>query len=396
MTERKLEELTLEDKTIAERPILLPDHPYLASLKDFGADELIAAGIDIVATGIAGTLIEGPARFAVLPFVGPVLEKGAFFIRHAINAQRVYETTPENLRQKRMFYFKQGIKHGSANLMKDLMVHDPIYSIGVASGLCALPNVPPFILSSLSYIIGVAAVAGIDVIRNEKGYKRFKRGLERKGFTTEKYWESRFMIRGDKNPLEVMEQLAEEFQLTARGGSLFEDTYVENRLPSFNGRTGKLRLRSRARREYEKGINKWGEDKDYIHTLQVAYSRARNNCKNHLEQFNYFPVEKTKICFFLPQKNERIEDLEGEARKVAESYAAPERHYRKVSFERILFNSPELAICTDVVHAKRPYYLVELKTHDNLNLLQKAMRHIMLECPVVAVQTTHGKGDLFF
>jgi hypothetical protein len=397
MTEYKhpLEQVLLADKKIVEQPILLPENPFITSLKDFGLDELLCAGVDLIATGLTGLAIQGPARLAVLPLIGPVLEKGIFFARHARNANRTYKTTPEQVRQTKSFYFKQGIKHGSVNLFKDLTIHDPIYSLGVFAGLQYLPDVPPLVLSLTSYVIGILTVAGIDVVNGERKFKKLKKSLAQQGFSYEKYWESRFLIRADKDPEEVMEKLSEEFGLTLRGSSKFQDIYLQNTLPDFNGRTGKLRLRSRGRREHEKENAKWGPDAEAIHTLQVVYSRARENGNKH-EQFNYFPVEKTKMCCFLPSRTKTLEEIpEQVTRDFARKLSAPEPHYGEVVFERNLTNSEELAVCTDKVRAEKPCYLLELKVFDNLNLLQQAMRYVMLECPIVALQTTRGKGDIF-
>jgi hypothetical protein len=396
MTHTSLDEILLIDKKLAEKPIQLPDHPIVTTLKDFGVDELLAAGVDIVATGIAGSMIKGPARMAVLPFVGPVLEKGIFLARHAYDAQKIYKTTPEHLRQSRRFYFKEGLKHGSVNLLKDVTIHDPIYSLGVLAGLYFLPDVPPFILSSLSYAIGVVAVAGIDVAKNEFKFKKFKNNLVKEKFYSETYWESRFMIRGDKRPQEVMDQLSREFNLTPRGAATFEDTYMQNVLPNFNGRSGKIRFRARGRREHEKDSPQWGPNSEAINTLQIIYSRAKSNGKkNGLDQFNYYPIEKTKLCLVLEEPATSMETSPDDAKKIVGPYVAPEPHYRRVLFERSLWDSKDIAICTDTVRTQKPYYLLELKVFEDMDLLQQVMRYVMLECPVVALQTTQGKGDLF-
>ncbi|VVB79518.1 Uncharacterised protein [uncultured archaeon] len=395
--EIQLENMPMADKKLADKPIALPDHPIVSSLKDFGFDELLAAGIDVIGTGIAAHLIKGSARMAVLPFVGPVLEKGMFLARHAWDAQKIYKTTPEHLRQTRRFYFKEGLKHGAANLTKDVLIHDPIYSLGVLGGLYFFPEVPPVMLSSLSYIIGVASVVGIDYYRGERKFKKFKQDLEGRGFSEDTFWESRFMIRGDNPPTKVLEQIAGEFGLNPRGASLFEDVYVQNTLGNFNGRSGKLRMRSRERREHEKeGDLKWGSDPDRINTLQIVYSRARGNSRTGQEQFNYFPIQKTKMCFFLDKPVSSLDELgDSPAREILEKYSAPDPHYQRVRFTRDLCDSPELAVCADSVRTKKPYYFIELKVFKDMNLMQQAMRYVMLECPVVALQTTHGKGDLF-
>jgi hypothetical protein len=397
MVRESLDELVLLDKRIAERPISLPDHPFIAELKDFGMDELYCAGIDVVATGIAGAMIHGAARMAVLPFVGPVLEKGAFFVRHAYDANKIYNTTPKNLRQSRSFYFKEGVKHGFSNLAKDICIHDPIYASMVAGGLYFLPDVPPFLLSFSSYVIGVLAVVGLDVANKEHKFRKLKKTLSQNGFFDETYWESRFFIRSDKHPEQVMEMMSKEFGLAPKGAAKFHDVYIQNVIPALNGRAGKLRLRTRDRREFERGDYRWGQDSEKIHTLQLVYSRAKNNSKNnHIDQFNYYPVEKTKICYMLDKPAFSIDQLTHETPKsVAQQYVAPEPHYRSVLFERSLYNSDQLAVCTDAVQFGKPCYLLELKVYNDTKLLQQAMRYVMLECPIVALQTTHSKCDMF-
>jgi hypothetical protein len=396
MTNNSLEEITLLDKRIAEQPIRLPENPLITELKDFGADELLAAGVDVISTGIAGHFIKGSTRMMVLPLIGPVLEKGAFLARHLYQANKIFNTTPENVRQTKRFYFIEGVKHGSTNLMKDILIHDPMYCGGVAAGLYFLPDVPPLLLSFTSYALGVMVVAGLNVINNERKFKKIKNNLSEKGFYGETYWESRFFIRTDKNQETALEALSKEFNLVLRGKSKFHDVYMQDTLPNLNGRSGKLRLRTRDRRAHEMEETRWGPDKKAIHTLQLIYSKAINNQKkNNPDQFNYFPVQKTKLCYMLDGPTFRIEDLPTTPCEIAKKFSAPKPHYRDIIFERTLCDGPELAVCTDTVQANRPYYLLELKIYKDTKLLEQAMRFVMLECPVVARQTTQSKRDLF-
>jgi hypothetical protein len=367
------------DKKLINQPIVTPDNPYIASLKDFGADELLAGGVDIGSTALVAHLASGPFRNAFLPFVGPVVEKGIFFVRHLHQARELYKTVPKSVRQPFSFYLKQGLRDGSDNLLKDLMFHDPMYIAFMASGLEAFPDTPPFLLSMASYVTAVLAVAGIDVAKNEIRYRMKKRDLEKMGFQSEKYYESRFFVGSEKKPAEVMESFMKEFGLNNVVTNHYKDIYFESKLPSFNGRKPKTRIRSRD-----------NSDQGKLNSLQIVYSRARENNQG-LDQVRYFITEKEKIYKILNEPIETITEAPKEIKPFLEKAVAPNPHYSALNFTRTCCNNEQLSMCTDNVAHRRPFYLIELKSWKNEELMKQAMRYLMVECPIVSIQTTHGK-----
>jgi hypothetical protein len=66
-----------------------------------------------------------------------------------------------------------------------------------------------------------------------------------------------------------------------------------------------------------------------------------------------------------------------------------------VFFERTTIRNHNLIICIDKIEKGKPYYIVELKVQKDKKLLREAMRYLMVECPIAAVQTTQGKSELF-
>ena len=63
-----------------------------------------------------------------------------------------------------------------------------------------------------------------------------------------------------------------------------------------------------------------------------------------------------------------------------------------VKFTRMFVNSKDLLVSADKVQARKPFYVLEIKSHKNKKLLIEVMRFVMRELPVM--QTTYGKADL--
>lgn len=390
-----LEEIALLDKTCAESPILLPQHPYVVALKDFGLDELIAGGVDALSTTMFSFFLDEQYKKAVLPFVGPVLEKVGFFPAHFWQARKLYRTLPEEKREKFSFYYRKALKDGAGNLTKDVLVHDPIYISMMLGGLEWFPFIPPGVLSGLSYVTGIALVAGIDVARQELGFNRTKKELKKAGFENEKYLESRFYVRADKDPNEIVDLFVKKFGLSSPQTLKYSDTYYPSDLPSFSGRTGKLRIRSRQRRPEETKQLGYNEDSQSVNSIQIVYTRAREE-KKGVDQCRYFPVSKDKFYFVLPNDiPTSIETVQDEQiRRLLSGYVSNKKQTKSIEFERTIANNGELAVCTDKIQVDRPFYVVELKVYKDTTLLQQAMRYMMVECPLAAVQTTHSKSRL--
>jgi hypothetical protein len=385
--------MSLESKLV-ERPIDLPDHPYIAALKDFGLDELLAGASDAVTTSIASRLVCESLKPVILPFTGPVLEKVAFFPLHFHEAWKIYRTMPEDKRQSLGYYFKNALKDGSGNLLKDIMIHDPIY-IGMMYLGLSQTDVHPGILSLMSYITGILLVAAIDVGKNELLFARKRKQLAKVGFKDEFYYEARFLISSSMDPLDTLGVFNKEFHLNSIGTIQYTDRYFETTLPSYSGRKPKLRLRTRRNRNCIEQVS-WSPDASSVSTVQIVYTRAHEN-KKRLDQCRYFPAEKHKFFYRLSEPIMSLEDIpDTQLRAALLRCQPPQPHYSDISFERTIAGNSDIAICADTVIQDRPYYVVELKAYPHARReLLRAMRYIMVECPLAVHQTTQGKFDLF-
>jgi hypothetical protein len=385
------------DPKSADKPIDLPDKPFIAKIKDFGSDEVLAAGVDPISTTVMDAVLSRSLKQYVLPFVGPITEKIMFFPRHIWSTRKIYVETPKDRRRKFSYYLKDGLKHGYSNLMKDIMYHDPIYVLIMWFGLL-YTTIAPGILSVASYVIGILAAAGIDVGKDEIKHKMYKKDLKNNGFIEEQYYESRFYIFTRKNPDEVIAKMSKKFGLHERSTIRYNDEYYFHKLPQYSGRIARFRLRSRDRRGFEKDNTLWGENDKKVNTLQVTFTTAQEH-KKDIDQCRYFPSKKEKLYMLLPHdvKNLRasINSFDESTRKIIRQMLGSEATpYSRISFERTVVSNNELALCVDKVRAKELVYIVELKVYKDTNLLKQAMRYLMVECPIAALQTTRGKSDL--
>lgn len=366
--------------SLSQEPIKVPGSPFWNVFKRFGRDEAIAMLVNVAGTAVAGFFT---ASAVILSFTGPVIEKAGFFPGHFKEALGVYKTTPVAERKPIAFYFKKALKGGSKSLLEDVLVHDPFYIALMFLGLKIYSESPVWLLAFASFLIAVLIVAFGEVMVTEMSYFALKQRLKKKGFGIEKYYESRFLISSKEDPVTALKLIAEAFNLAEERGWTYVDTYFENKLSGYSGRTPKIRLRERVS----------GDDK--IRTAQIIYTRAYEMGKGKVDQYRYFPIAKEKIYFMLeqdmPKSMDEIKDsrARGFMKKSIEK-AEP----RVVKFERILARSPELLVSVDKVHGKDPFFLLEVKTHRHVKLLKEAMRYVMQELPVI--HTTQGKTEIVF
>ncbi len=392
------EEISLLEKKLAEEPIIIPGSPYWEVFKRFGRDESIAMVINVLGTGIISKLVDskwiktlaGPVsrrtKDIIVSTSGPVIEKVGFFPAHITEAYNIWHTTPKTERDALTTYFRRAVKGGTKSLIEDIIVHDPLYVGLMYAGLKAYPETPAWMLSTVSFVAAVFAVAGLEVGVTEAAYHNYKRSLKKAGFGTESYLESRFYIRADKNPIEVLEKMVKEFKLGSPKKWSYHDRYFKNQLPVYSGRIPKVRLRHRhCEGPYEE-----------MQSAQIIYTKASEMSRRQLGQYRYFPTKKDKVYFILEQPMPTtIDGIENhKARRILER-AQSNGDYHDIRFDRTVAYDPEtLLVSADHIKCRkrRPFYVVELKVRTEKNLLKEAMRYVMREFPVV--QTTHSKLDL--
>lgn len=392
--------MSLLEKKLAEEAIVLPGSPFWNVFKRFGRDEAIAmminvlgtAGLDYLLKNDILSTVAGPisrrTKDVLLSATGPIVEKSGFFPMHFKEAWGEYKSTPAKQRDGLATYFKRAVKHGSKSLLQDILVHDPLYVGMMYSGMNMYPETPAWMLSTLSFIGAVFAVAGIEVGLTELAYWKYKRELKKAGFGVESYFESKFFVRADKQPNELLEAVAEKFGLGNMHTMEYHDRYFRNKLPEYSGRIPKLRLRKRGH-----GL---GYDTP-MQTAQIVYTRADEMSSEKIEQHRYFPQKKDKIYFVLNQEMpENLENVKDDKARRILLRAKEGDEFCDVKFNRsVAYNLDKLCIATDEVVGERPFYLVELKAYPNKKgLLKEAMRYVMREFPVVVEQTTYGKFEL--
>lgn len=389
----ELENLVTLDEDAFKNPIVMPGNVYIEALKDFGSDEALAGLVDLFGTSLANALLDPSIKNYVLPFVGPVTEKFMFFPLHLLKARKIYKTMPPSKRDTFMNYFKQAVSDGSENLFFDLTVHDPIYISAMGAGLHAT-DLHPAILSALAYGSAILLAAGIKVGKDELFFANKKRALRKAGFESEKYVESRFYIRAEKNPREIIDSLAREFGLKNSSTVGYHDKYFVNHFPHYSGRKVNMRLRRRARRSSEFSAE---EKAGFVNSFQFVFTRVSEHQKQKTDQFRYFPSRKEKFYLLLDENVSDIEEIPNDQAKtlIKKYLSAPIKSY-DINFQRTVVSNEELAVCSDSLRTglDESSYVLELKVYKDIDLLQQAMRYLMMDAKGF-VQTTLGKSELF-
>lgn len=380
--------------SLGERPIALPENPFWNVFKRFGRDEFIAMTVSVVSTIVMGFFT---ASAISLSFAGPIIEKIGFFPAHFYESLKIYKTTPARQRKSRWQYFKMAMKGGWKSLMLDIMIHDPLYIFMFLWLKIAYPMIPVWLIAIVSFFVAVAIASVVGVGIDEMEFLGFKKKMKKAGFDSERYLESRFLIKSSIPVEEIKNKLMGEFNFDDVKNLLYHDSYFESPFPEFSGRTAKVRLRQRT---YAPLVSKdvWedGKKRGWIQSVQIVYTRPREINKHNLDQHRYFPARKEKIYHLLPQTMPQdISEIENpEVKKIVIRSAG---FVKKISFKRtVLRNKSGLFIAIDesLNPNERDFYIMEIKTWNDESLILRAMRLVMNEFPVI--QTTLPKCDLNF
>lgn len=323
--------------------------------------------------GALSTVSSDPLLLVV---AGPVIEKIGFFANSSREAVNIYRTTPVEERNPAYQYVQEAIKNGLPNLMKDIVVHDPLYTILMLLEIQQFPETPVWMLSVIAFLLSVAAIASGEVITKEALYKLQKERLKQSGFSLEKHLEARFIVQ-NTHASQLLQELAIQFDLGDIHTSQYVDTYFPTNLPAYNGR--QPIVRSRWRREEDSGENS--------EEIQVVYTRSSQLRNGQPEQYNYFPENKDKFKFPFDNNTQKV------LKKITTDMKG-----HQVRFTRDYAHIPgKLLISTDQVNnGDNSYTVVEIKSYreekDAVQRMIQVMRHVMSKYDVV--QTTHSKRIL--
>lgn len=377
-----------------DSPIEIPRHPYIQNVREFGELELVAAGLNFGSTGISELvfkffpeLLDPVTQKIFLGFIGTIAEKGWFPVEAVLDTRHKLKTTPPKFRKSGREYLKDASKKWVSSQFYDLF-HDIGDIVSLLALQFAIPQVPAFMWKFVSFSLGVLLAAGVKTGTEEMKYRRIQKILQAAGFEPERYYESRFLIDSQHNPEDVVGQISEEFGLSIQSRGTYNDRYFWSNLPEYSGRRGKSRLRQRTNPEV--GADSW------MQTAQLIFTRAGQEATKNPDQFAFYPVKKTKfyrqIEGAMPGSLDEIEDPQVRAAMQRFSGAFLEFF----QFDRLVGRDPKtLFASADIVHAQRPFNVVELKAYpgkENLRRLQEAMRFVMMS--FVTLQTTRSKLHL--
>lgn len=371
------------EKKLAEEPIVLPNSPFWDVLKVFGRDELIALIINVASTAGMALVIHNHFLLAI---VGPAVEKIGFFVAYFKEAWEIYRTTPREKRGGVHIYVSGAFRRGLSSLGKDVAFHDPMYAVLLYLGLIVYPQTPAWILSTISFLVALGALAVGEVALNEIRYSAQTMRYRRAGFKLQSYYESRFYLKNTE-PEKILHDLAEQFHLRKKAIGNYRDRYFGTNLKSYNSRKPMFRLRQRTR-----------EDGGLMQTAQIVYTRTSEVTRKKPGQFNFYPTKKEKLWIELEQEMPwMVADIRNKTIKnICAGIVGAE--YHEVLFARSVARDPEtMLVSVDHVTQKNsiPFVVIEIKSwadEKSKAMLIEAMRYVMLRYEVI--QTTHNKNLL--
>jgi hypothetical protein len=334
--------------------IVMPPNPIREVFEEFLIAESLASLFSLVATILLTALLSSrfgqSTEFFLLDLgislawsfalVGPIFEKGAFFIQPYFKVRKEFVGMDDQKYLKRECYW-QIIRMGSLMMFWDIAIHDTTYVQLMLYCQAQWPEVPPLIFFFMSFIVAAIIIGLLMYVIMEFLYLRFiwslndfsdqlplleiKRkiltitrrfqgkkwwGRLRKNilssmkevdFNLERYFESRVRFKTMEQARKVFDHLAKKYELgtvvqdpSQRQGFLvvpekiiegdYEDLYYDVKTFGFNHRVVRVRIR---RRDSETGLKK-------NVSVQVIVTKVSRLAKREISQHCYYVIKKSK------------------------------------------------------------------------------------------------------
>ena len=359
-----------------------PIHPIIRFGKQLTRDEMYAAIISALLTAAAYFIMTSMLNMgavaiaAILPFVGPVLEKPGLVAHYIKEGYQEHKEHGGSLYQ----HIRTALCDGRAwsTVRADILFHDPGYAGLMMLGMFVFTPqtvIAVGFLSVLSFVGGLVFATVLEVYYIEYTYNRHTKKLIKKGYEQEKYYESRYLVTNDgepdHKPMAVFNKLKAHLDLPDVFEREYYDWYGKDGALMFNGRECTTRYRERT--STEGGYDEtFGPKKS---TTQIVYSRPGQLDKNGASLFRCYFIEKDKFSLIGEKTHENEESLR---------------------FSRMVARDPKgLFITVDCLNNGKPVdmYWIEVKVHpENLDMLLEANEYIAMMFPVQG--TTHNKSRI--
>jgi adenylate cyclase class IV len=338
--------------------IYVPMNPFVKETLDFGGAEMVAGVYNVAGTAASHLLTSNPLA---LSLSGPVIEKAGFFCWEAIKA--VKKTDGQS-------YFKRlkgRLNSGIANLLTDIVVHDSAYTAMMCYGLSN--NVAsPEALSFFSFLAALPPAIFAKHYGSEIMHSLVKQYSRIDGFKWEKYYESRFIIGGAKDPRQIFEKISNSLNLGNYSKVSCNDQYYEHKIPAFSDRASIVRVRETGKRN-----------------LEIGYLLSKRRTPSRMSEFNYFFNMKEKGTKQLSESEEPR--LRWPLKIKAKG--------KKIEFEREIMHDDEIRVDLDKVRSNgSDVYILEFKTWKDIDRLCDAMK-LVLRGGYCVRTTTMPKSALF-
>lgn len=358
-------------------PIIIPEHPYKTEITSFGRDEMAWLAVNTIGTAIIDYMLKNfssmseQAKKVTLSIWWPVVEKIWFFIPHLI--KEIINQKKHNEKDMKKL-LKSTLSWWSETLIKDLLLHDPLYIAMMYVGQETLPQTPTVLLSFVSFVSSLLVVWMVKVWYDEWKFKYFCHTLKMKWFLHESYYESRIHMHSFEEAEKIFESLMHEFDIDEKDTWEYNDTYYSPKpMKYLSGRTARVRERTRSNLD------------ETLHSWQLLFTKPREYKTKDIEQYRYFPIKKDKFAFKAASKEE--------VQATLSTYKHIENN-KQVNFTRRYGNDPAwLLVTMDTLYVwDEKKYVIELKVHKDLLLLKEAIKMVLTD--TTWEQRTHGKDDL--
>lgn len=357
----------------------IPEHIIKKVLKNFGADEAIAWVFNTWWTALLSAWARetlSQTQKSLLYTIGwPVIEKFWLFARHIWQACKLRQDTPYHERKSPIFYFKQIAKWWWESLLKDVLIHDPLYWMLMYACLQSHTNASSLWITAYSvwsFILAIGWVALLERGYDETKYAILKKNLEQAWFLKDAYYQSKLeMTTQIYTAEEIFDCLNDRFNLTDYFQRNYSDEYIESKNEMYWWKY--IHLRKRQVTSPTTWENRCASE--------LVLTKPDIIRLNGLHELNYFYMEKEKWTF-----GDNLDD----------NLLAPRKSKNEqneiITFDRTVSrNAQWLYVAHDTNHDKNNG--IELKVHHhNKKLLVWAITILKKHFPWL-VQSTITKKE---
>ncbi|NQU17011.1 MAG: hypothetical protein HQ564_03005 [Candidatus Saganbacteria bacterium] len=285
-----------------EADLRIAENPYIHFGKEFGKNEILGLAAGVVATVIVNVILDTvygghcppEVKAPILAITQPTVEKPALIYRPMRKAYKDAPSVEKRSIKDHSAILKQGWKNGWPTLRADMLYHDTsqgAYMGGATYIINPETSLEAAMLQVGAFSLAFLTAAFLEVKGVDLRFKLFSKKLEKLGFNSKSYFESRYKIDPEEqkyDPATILRMISKMFNLPLQEPLCYVDSYIKKiNLDRYNSWDPYSRFRQRTS----------DEGPELNQSIQVNFSRAFQVKRQERSPYNCFGVAKRKFQF---------------------------------------------------------------------------------------------------